>query len=170
VRPAAPSGSVLVRIMPNDQRVWLESRPRHDGSAAWQPVCQAPCDRRVEVEDRSLRIAGQGLRPSNPFHVKGDGDILKLSVRPGSERTHLWGRGLFVSGITLGIASGAVYGLGRVQDSDAAVVGGIIGMAVGGVALLGSLPLLFSGRTTVRNRDGVRVGQASEGATAWPVF
>ena len=169
-QPPRAAGSVVVRIAPADPRLWLESRPRFLAGDAWQRTCQAPCGRRIYVEDRSLRIAGDGLHPSNPFHVQGEGDTVKLNVRAGNHTTHLWGRGLFAAGIGVAIASGALYGLGRVQDEDAMAVSGIVGMVAGGVMLLGSLPILFAGRTTVVNADGRQVGSTRPSGTGWPVF
>jgi len=160
------TGKVMVHILPADGSLWLEDRPRYDASAAWQRSCQAPCDRYVEVEERSLRIGGPLLHPSNAFHVKGDGSVVKLVVRPGLESTHGWGRGLLISGISVELASSLLYGLGRLEDKDGMVIGGIIGMAVGAGMIVGSLPLLGAARTTVRNAEGERVGQALR----WPTF
>ncbi|MBI5536221.1 MAG: hypothetical protein HY898_26095 [Deltaproteobacteria bacterium] len=173
--PARPdlvptAGKVMVHIVPPDARLWLEERPRYDASAPWQRTCQAPCDRHIEVDERSLRIGGPELRPSNPFHVKGEGNTIKLVVRPGLESSHSWGRGLLISGISVELASGLVYALGRFEDKDGAVVGGVVGMVVGVGLLVGSLPLLGAGRTTVRNPDGERVGHTQLNATPWPVF
>ena len=50
------------------------------------------------------------------------------------------------------------------------VIGGIVGMVAGVGLMAGSLPLLGSGRTTVRNAEGERVGQMQINATSWPVF
>jgi hypothetical protein len=164
------TGKVMIHIVPADSRVWLEERPRYDASAPWKRNCQAPCDRHIDVEERSLRINGPGLHPSNPFHVKGDGSVMKLVVSPGLDSTHNWGRGLLISGIGLEFASGLAYGLGRLEDKDGLVVGGIVGMVLGVGLMAASLPMLGSGRTTVRNPDGDRVGQMQMNATAWPVF
>jgi hypothetical protein len=164
--PSHPSGRVIVHIVSASPRVWLEERPRLNPSAPWQRVCQAPCDRLVDIEDRSLRIHGPQLSPSNPFHVKGDSALIKLVVSPGLLRTHAWGRGILIGGISVELASSLTYALGRLEDREAVVVGGIIGMALGGAMMLGAVPLLGAGRTTVRNSDGERVGRA----LSWPTF
>jgi hypothetical protein len=166
----ATSGKVMIHIVPSDARLWLEERPRYDARAPWERTCQAPCDRHIDVDERSLRIGGPELRPSNPFHFRGEGNTIKLVVRPGLESTHSWGRGLLISGISVELASGLLYSLGRLEDKDGAVVGGVVGMVLGVGLLVGSLPLLGSGRTTVRNADGERVGQMQLNATPWPAF
>jgi hypothetical protein len=162
--PAA--GRSVVRIFPKDTRIWLETRPAYDSNSTWTRVCQAPCDRPIEIFERSMRIGGPELRPSNPFRVIGEGNTTRLVVSPGKASTHSLGRGMLVSGVVLALASGALYGIAKLEDRNAIAIAGITGMIASGVLVLGSLPVLNAGRTTVKNAEGVRVGKAPSG----PVF
>jgi hypothetical protein len=114
--------------------------------------------------ERSLRIAGPELRPSNAFRVTAEGNTTRLVVSPGKASTHALGRGMIVTGVILAVASGALYGIARSEDKEGLAIAGITGMVAAGVLLLGSLPVLNAGRTTVRNSEGVRVGKAQEAA------
>lgn len=159
--------AVRIAIHPANPGLRLESKSRFDVTEGWKTECTAPCEKRIQVEERTFRIAGAGLRPSNAFLVNADGKTAKLSVREGAEQTHSWGLGLLISGAVLGLASGALYGAGHIEDSDPAVIGGLIGLGLGAAAVVGAVPLLARGRTTVRSGSGKLV--ASE-ATRWPAF
>lgn len=170
-RPAASArntaGGVLIGIHPANQALRLESRSKLDLTEAWQTQCTAPCNKRIAVEDRTFRIAGTGLRASNPFQVSADGKTAKLIVSGGTEQAHSWGLGLLLSGTVVGLASGALYGVGRLQDSDPAVIAGLVGMGLGAASVIASVPLLAGGRTTVRNGAGKHV---ASGSTQWPSY
>lgn len=160
-RPApSPAGSTVVRIFPNDNRIWLETRPGYDSRAPWSRVCQAPCDRAVETHERSLRIGGPALNPSNPFHVSSEGSATRLVVSPGKASTHAWGRGMLVSGVVIALASGTLYGVAKSSDKDGLAIAGLTGLIASGLLVLGALPVINAGRTTVKNGQGVRVGKA----------
>ncbi len=165
--PSAPTGSVRFRLHPSDMRLRLESKSMLDIAEAWTEQCRAPCDRWVPVEDRSFRVGGDGIPPSNTFRVEEDGKVARLVVRPGSERTLAWGRGTLITGAIVGLASGALYGAGHLEDSDPMRVAGLVGMGLGAVSVLASVPLLMSGRTTVRDSTGRHVARES---TRWPTF
>ena len=100
------------------------------------------------------------MRPSNTFFIDADEGEETLQFSAGDDAYHAWGQGSLVAGIGLALAGGIAYGLGRLEDNDAAVVGGVVGMALGGVGIVVSFPLVGAGRTAVRNGKGERVGRA----------
>jgi len=165
--PSRGPGGVLIGIHPARPTLRLEAKSKLDVTAGWQTQCNAPCGKLIEVEDRTFRIAGPGLRPSNAFHFNADGKTAKLVVSEGTQRAHGWGVGLLISGVVLGLSSGALYGAGRLEDSDPAVIAGLIGLGLGAAAVIGSVPLLARGRTTVREGSGKHV---AVGPVPWPTF
>lgn len=156
--PTAAPDAVHLELRGDRSDLWLEARRRFTDDP-WTIACRAPCARAVQVSDLSLRIAGPGIRPSNPFFIDGRGGHEVLVAQTGSAETHAWGQRSLVGGIGIGLAGGAAYGLGKVGDSDPAVVGGLIGMITGGALLALALPLLSSSSTHVRNAKGDRVGR-----------
>jgi hypothetical protein len=112
----------------------------------------------VDVHRKALRVTGPGTRPSNPFFIDAREGEETLEVRAGSDSVHRFGQGSLIAGIGLALAGGLAYGLGRVEDEDVAVVGGVVGMALGGIGICVALPLLGTSSTVVRNGQGDRVG------------
>ena len=159
--PAASSAGVLLHLVGDRKGLQLEERPRY-GPGSWTPLCNAPCGTVLDLHRKSLRVTGPDVRPSNAFHIDERIGEETLDVSVGSEDLHRWGQRSLVAGIALALAGGIAYGLGRVEDEDAAVVGGIVGMAVGGVGVAIAIPLLGSSGTVVRNGQGDRVGGLAE--------
>ncbi len=154
-RPAA--AGILLHLEGDRPDLWLETRPRY-GNGKWSQLCDAPCGTVLDVHRKSLRVSGPDVRPSNSFHIEERSGEETLDVSAGSASTHRWGQRSLVAGIGLALASGIVFGLGRVEDEDAAVVGGAIGLALGGIGIAVALPILGSSTTVVRNGEGERVG------------
>lgn len=155
-RPAASASGVLIHLA-GDRPLRLEVRPRY-GDGVWVRACDSPCDTMVDVHRKALRVTGPGTRPSNPFFIDAREGEETLDVRGGSAAVHRFGQGSLIAGIGLALAGGLAYGLGRVEDQDAAVVGGVVGMALGGIGIGVALPLLGTSSTIVRNGKGDRVG------------
>ncbi len=164
-RAAAPPAGVTVEIIGDRPGLRIESRRRFTDDP-WTVACRAPCAQPIEVSNKSLRIAGDGVRPSNPFFIDGPGGHEVLAVRSGSSQVHAWGQRSLIGGLALGMAGGAAYGLGKVQDSDPAVVGGLVSMIVGGALVALSLPLLGASGTHVLNSKGDRIGR-TDGTWVW---
>lgn len=163
----AASAGVLLHLVGDRDGLLLEARPRY-GPGAWSPLCNAPCGTVMDLHRKALRVTGPGVRPSNAFHIDERVGEETLEVSAGSLDVHRWGQRSLVAGIGLALAGGLAYGLGRVEDEDAAVVGGIVGMALGGVGVAVALPLLGSSGTVVRNGQGERVGSATRaGGRVW---
>jgi hypothetical protein len=121
----------------------------------------------VDVYHKALRVTGPDARPSNPFFIDAREGEETLDVRAGSDQVHQWGQGALIAGVALVLAGGLAYGLGRMEDSDEAVIGGVAAMAIGGVGVAVSLPLIGSSGTTVRNGQGDRVGIREAPRKVW---
>lgn len=151
-----PDG-VVIHLVGDRPGLRLEARPRY-GEGSWRTLCSAPCGSRLDVHRQSLRVTGAGTTPSNPFHFEGRSGEETLDVNAGSIEMNRWGERSLVTGIALALAGGLAYGLGRVEDQDAAKVGGAIALGVGGLGILVAFPLIGTSGTTVRNGSGDRVG------------
>jgi hypothetical protein len=163
---AAPSTTgVVIHLLGDRPRLRLEARPRHAGT--WITACEAPCGRTVDVYHKALRVTGPDTRPSNPFFIDAREGEETLDVSAGSDQVHRWGQGALIAGVALALAGGLAYGLGRMEDSDEAVIGGVAAMAIGGVGVAVSLPLIGSSGTTVRNGQGDRVGTREDNRRVW---
>jgi hypothetical protein len=166
---AAPAGSspgILLHLEGDRPGLRLEVRPRY-GEGSWIPLCDAPCGSTFDVHRKSLRVTGPGARPSTPFHIDAREGEETLEARAGSDDIHRWGQRSLVAGIGLALAGGLAYGLGHVEDEDAAVVGGVVGMALGGIGIVVAIPLLGASGTVVRNGQGERVGTIDDGRRRW---
>ena len=128
----------------------------------------APCDRAIDPDQLELRVAGPGIRPSNPFRVAADHGTIRVSASAGQVATHDRGRALLVLGVPVGLAGTALLGVGRTQQAgDAVTVAGVAVIALGGAAILASLPLLVAGSTTVRDDQGKPIASGERPA---PLF
>ena len=154
--PAVTRSGVLIHLLGDHPHLRLETQPLQGGP--WRFACDAPCNQSLTVYQKNLRVTGPGIRPSNPFAIDAQQGEESLQVNAGSETSHVWGQRSLTAGIVLALAGGLAYGLGRLEDSDEATLGGITFMSLGGLGILVSLPLLGTSTTTVRNGKGNRVG------------
>jgi hypothetical protein len=175
-RPPQPAGAparprVRVTVQADSTDLWLETRERAS-TLAWRRVCSAPCDLDLNVEDKLLRVRGEHVPASSPFRIEGERGSARLHVRAGSGPSRTLGQVALVGGIVLGLGSASLYGAGRLEDDERMVVGGIVGLAAAGVAVVAALPLLARGSTTVRNASGERIGRAAPppAPSVWPAF
>jgi hypothetical protein len=160
VPPGAPS-AVGVRIVSTWENTVLQARP-HLERVPWESICTAPCDASVVVADRELRVAGQGMTPSQAFLLAPGQGTTRIQVKPGSESTRNLGRIALFAGIPVALVGGVGLGLAAgtdVEPHDAFAVGGLVTALVGGALVLAALPLLASGTTTVVNQKGERIGR-----------
>jgi hypothetical protein len=143
---AAPStdGTILVHI-DTPQTVSLERRS--GPSAAWEHVCESPCDGRLPVGDQ-YRIVGTGMNASNAFTLDGSkGDRAVLIVAPGTKTKANIGTGLLIGGAVVLVGS-VIVGLvgacpsctfqsgsgGATNTTNTDVIGATTGLAVAGLA------------------------------------
>jgi hypothetical protein len=135
---------------------WLEARSIVD-YGEWHRVCSVPCDRAIEVAGMHVRVLAPGMTTSNEFRIEPGAGVARFRVAGGSDgarRLGLWG--LYV-GAPLLLAGMALYGGGRIEDSDGLATAGVVTLGVGGVVVLGSLPLLLIGTTRVRDARGSEI-------------
>ncbi len=67
-----PIAETVVVTLDTDEPARLEART---GPSTWETVCFAPCNVAVPLE-REVRIAGDGIRHSRPFHLEGHGHVV----------------------------------------------------------------------------------------------
>jgi hypothetical protein len=109
-------------------------------------VCAAPC--RAEVpRELKYRVVGDGFPPSAVFSLPGRDRVL-LSVTPGDTRVHDGGGLLTLVG-AIAASAGAVTAMTSSGDKGS-MIGGLVCLGVGGVALAIGIPMLLTSATTVR--------------------
>jgi hypothetical protein len=107
--PASADAEVYVHIEGSTEAQLqrrVKGHPRR-----WENVCSAPCDQTVSLAD-TYRIAGAGIRRSHTF---------ELQAQPGERKTLTVDEGSKV---------GAVFGFIGVFAGSAAVVIGLVGLAI----------------------------------------
>jgi hypothetical protein len=155
------TASALAHAQNTTGRVHIEGSPdavleAYDLSQEWQPVCAAPCDRRLPYAF-AYRIAGPNVQRSKPFTLSAQSDA-HLTVDAGSRGLHILGLVLTPMGGG-GLAFGFAFLTGALAYSCSDCVGGFAdttmvnwgwGMIAGGVAaLVAGIVLITMTRTDV---------------------
>jgi hypothetical protein len=157
VASAIPPSSAPMRarvfVKSDWQNGWLEQRS-FLGNEPWVLTCQLPCDKDLEVEGTEARVAAPGMTTSNAFRIDPGSGVARLSVAGGDATLRRWGMVSLIGGLAIGLGGAALYGYGRVERRDSLVTLGVVTLSVAGVAVIGSLPLLSAGATTVRDGRG----------------
>jgi hypothetical protein len=122
-------------------------------------VCLAPCDREVDVDTTEARVTAPGMTSSNTFLIEPGRGTASFKVTGGSAETKQIGVIALASGLGVSLVGMGVYGVGFLDDDKGLKTGGIVTMAVGGAAVLASLPLLSIGSTRVQNSKGKTVAR-----------
>jgi hypothetical protein len=156
----APPTTAVVHIATNFPGTVLEIRDFDRGD--WRRACEAPCDRPVLVDGAEVRVRAPGMTDSNTFRIEPGGGTARFRVSGGSASTRAIGLTALVGGIPVSLGGLALYGYGRAQDESGLQTAGIVTLAVGGVLVLGSLPLLGSGRTSIRDGRGKLIARRHE--------
>jgi hypothetical protein len=130
----------------------LELRDFDDGE--WKAACDTPCDKRLLVDGADVRLRAPGMTDSNVFRIDAGIGTARLRVSGGSAQWRTVGLAALIAGIPISLGGMGLFGYGRVQDSSGLETAGIVTLAVGGVLVLGSLPFLGAGRTSVRDVKG----------------
>jgi hypothetical protein len=157
--PAALRGHANVRVLSETRGVALESRPKLEQSP-WREVCRAPCGVPILVDGYEFRAAGEGITPSNPFRIDGEGTV-RVAVRAGNVHRRSLGRTSLLIGLPTLLVGGTIAGIGygtAVDGRETLQIVGIGTAIVGGLFALASLPLLVSSTTTVRTDKGDVIG------------
>jgi hypothetical protein len=124
-----------------------------DGGA-FQRVCQAPCDLKLQVEGREARVSASGMTTSNVFRFDGGDGTAGVRVEGGSASARRAGIVTLAVGIPVALLGMGLFAQGKVKDSQALTVAGVAGLAAGGLSIGVSLPLLLLGTTHVKNSKG----------------
>jgi len=152
-RPGLAPGEAIVHVAVNYPDAWLETRAYVDGGP-FQRTCRAPCDLTLQVQGLEARVVAEGMTTSNNFRFDPGSGTAGVRVEGGSATARRWGIVTLASGIPLALAGMALFAQGRVKGSTGLEIAGIAGLAVGGVSVGISLPLLFKGTTHVKDAKG----------------
>lgn len=149
----------MVHLTTNYPNLTLEMRELEDDP--WRSVCSAPCDKRLLVDGMEVRVRAPGMTESNMFRIEPGRGTARLRVSGGSETSRTIGMAGLITGIPVSFVGMGMFGYGKFKDESGLEVAGIVTLAVGGVLVLGSLPFLGAGRTSVRDGKGRVVARRS---------
>jgi hypothetical protein len=155
---------------------------REDAGGNWRLVCNAPCDLPV-AEHRQYRLAGDGIKDSESFSLKGQNGRAVLDVAPAS-------RGWFIGGIVMVSVGPNVLGVGallyllgaiphEVPESTAQQQNGSQGLQSFGVATMvvglgltvaGAVAIATNASTSVTLRDPRAAPPSDAVGPAQPVW
>jgi len=92
--------------------------------------------------------------PSNTFRIDPGAGVARIRVASGSSVVRAAGIGTLVGGLVIAGSGAALYGYGRLEEHRTMVTLGTVALTVGAVAVIGALPLLSSGSTSVKDARG----------------
>jgi len=142
-----------VLVQSDWQNGWLELRS-FLGKEPWQRACPLPCNQDLEVEGTEARVTAPGMTTSNAFRIDPGPGVARLSVAGGDANLRRWGMTSLIGGLVIGLGGASLYGYGRVEHKQPLITLGLVSLGVAGAAVVGSLPLLALGATTVRDARG----------------
>jgi hypothetical protein len=155
-----PEATVSVRLDADDPRATLErhaGREAQPGVDPWQELCVAPCKTHVPA-DSALRVGGERLNPSRPFHLpEGRADVSAVA-EVGTRAHTAWGYVLLLGGGGLALNGASFMVLGSIAPKERStdgfgtaftVAGGVM-LGLGLAAAVGGIVLLSTDDTTVR--------------------
>jgi hypothetical protein len=99
-------------------------------------------------------VTAPGMTTSNVFRIDPGAGSAGLRVEGGSARARSAGIIALAAGIPVALAGMALFAQGRVKDEPGLSTAGIAGLAVGGLSVAVSFPLLVLGSTHVKNSKG----------------
>jgi hypothetical protein len=144
---------------------WLELRSTVD-EGGWRKACMAPCDRSLAVAGTVARVSAPGMTTSNTFRIEPGAGRALIRVDGGSAEVRFFGILSLGIGIPTLLTGGTLYSYGKFSDREGLRDVGAVVLGVGVLAVLASLPLLFTGGTKVRDARGSVIAKAREGAPA----
>jgi hypothetical protein len=164
---SAPDPRVsVVHIGSSYAGTWLELRSRVD-RGEWQRVCLAPCDRPLVVEGTLARVSAPGMTTSNPFRIDPGAGVALVRVDGGSAKARTLGILGLAIGIPVTLGGGVLYSYGTFAEHDTMRTSGAVVLGAGALAVLASLPFLFTGATTVRDGRGSAIAQSPAATVAF---
>ena len=155
-RSGLAPGEAIVHVVVDYADAWLETRSYVDGGS-FQRACRAPCDLKLQVQGLEARVVADDMTTSNHFRFDSGTGMAGVRVEGGSATARRWGIVTLAGGIPLALAGMALFAQGRVKGSSGLEIAGIAGLAVGGVSVGISLPLLFKGTTHVKDAKGALI-------------
>jgi hypothetical protein len=140
--PRANASTAWVHIE-SDRPVRLEREGEgHARGSEWETICASPCDAEVPLGS-DVRIGGEGIRTSRPFHLNAaPGERVELVVNAGT-------RGGFVGGIILTSVGPIVSLIGAVVLVAASEQNQLDSLVVDGVAQQNTTTTNTTGAKTV---------------------
>lgn len=153
-------GTVSVRLEADDERATLE---RHvdgeieSGAEPWREICVTPCAAHVR-SDAALRVGGQRLNPSKPFHLPEGRSEVTVKADVGTKAQTAWGYVFMLGGGGIALNGAAFLLMGSVFPNEPGTenVGhtfttiGAVTLGLGLVAVVGGIVLVTTDDTTVQ--------------------
>jgi hypothetical protein len=151
--------AAFVHVAVSYRDAWLETRTFVDGGS-FARTCAAPCDVHLQVDGVEARVVAPGMTTSNIFRFDAGSGRASVRVDGGSATARTAGVVSLAVGIPLALAGMALLAHGELQDKSGIRAAGIAGLAIGGVGIVASLPLLLKGSTSVKDSRGNRIASA----------
>jgi hypothetical protein len=140
----------------NYRDAWLETRSYVD-DGEFTRTCRAPCDIKLNVVGLEARVVAPGMTTSNAFRFDAGAGSAGVRVDGGSATARTVGIATLAGGIPVALAGMALMAIGNQEGKSGLKGAGIAGLALGGVSIGVSLPLLLIGTTRVKNASGSRI-------------
>jgi hypothetical protein len=154
----ADDSAVLVERRGNVVEGWQTTFgiPVFTSTEQWEPVCAVPCRLKVSPH-AAYRISGRGIASSHEFLLpKGSEVNLAVNTRPAL---------LYSAGVAATVVGGllvlggvvSTYFAGNITNTDAESSLRSFGVAFlvsGGLLLAAGVPLIVTGKTSVKTTDG----------------
>jgi hypothetical protein len=150
--PAALPTTAFVHIAADYPGTYLEIRDFDRGE--WRRACDAPCDRAVVVDGAEARVRAPGMSDSSAFRIDPGFGTARFRVTGGSALSRSIGLTGLINGIPIAFGGMGLYAYGNIQNESAFETAGIVTLAVGGALVVGSLVLLRTARTSIRDGRG----------------
>ncbi len=146
----------MVHLAVNYRDAWLETRSYVD-DGAFTRTCRAPCDVELNVVGLEARVVAPGMTASNTFRFDAGAGSAGVRVDGGSATARTVGIATLAAGIPVALAGMALLAVGNQEGKGGLKAAGIAGLALGGVSIGVSLPLLLIGSTHVKSASGSRI-------------
>jgi hypothetical protein len=145
-----------VHLAVNYRDAWLETRQYVDGGD-YVRTCRAPCDMNLNVQGLEARVVAPGMTPSNTFRFDAGTGAAGVRVDGGSAIARTAGVIALAAGIPVALGGMALFAHGNLQGKTGFKAAGIAALALGGVSVCVSFPLLLVGTTRVKSANGTRI-------------
>jgi hypothetical protein len=131
-------------------------------------ICRAPCDKRLLVDGQEARVSAPGMTTSNVFRFDAGHGVAGVRVDGGSQNARNAGLTALIGGMPIALAGMAMFALGRMHHESGLTGAGIGALALGGVSIGVSLPLLLLGTTHVKDAKGSLIATSEPSVAAGP--